>query len=101
MPRKRTRSAGLTRSTGLAHARLFSTDDAFSMKQSLLKKEKPSAPISSLPKTGRHFPATDHPVGKAPPESDPLREVVESVQADCRLAPDEYLEEVRVPVGGE
>ena len=59
------------------------------------------APITALPKTDRHVPATDHPADKAPPEIDPLREVVETVEADCRLAPDEYLEEVRVPVGGE
>ncbi len=34
----------------------------------------------------------------------PLREndeVLRTIRADCRLAPDEYLEEVRVPFGGE
>ena len=58
-------------------------------------------PTTTLPATDRNAPVTDLPVGKAPPEIEPLREVVESVKADCRLAPDEYLEEVRVPIGGE
>jgi hypothetical protein len=30
-----------------------------------------------------------------------LDEVLRAIRADCLLAPDEYLEEVRVPFGGE
>ncbi len=56
---------------------------------------------TTLPATDRQTPAADLPIDKAPPEIDPLREAVERVKADCRLAPAEYLDQVRVPVGGE
>lgn len=35
----------------------------------------------------------------APPRE--LAEVIEDVAADCHAAPDEYLDDVRVPCGGE
>ena len=46
-------------------------------------------------------PAADAPVSETRPENDPLREITEVVKNDCRLAPEEYLQHTRVPVGGE
>jgi hypothetical protein len=50
------------------------------------------------------LPSTSDFVKPAIPEVDPLREakeVAEAIRGDCRLQPDEYLEEVWVPGGGE
>jgi hypothetical protein len=35
------------------------------------------------------------------PEKDALAEIRKAIVADCRLAPEEYLEEVRVAASGE
>ncbi|MCC6420955.1 MAG: hypothetical protein IT429_22190 [Gemmataceae bacterium] len=55
-----------------------------------------------------HLPVSQLPTQAAPPETGPaieprreMREVLEAIQADCRLNPDEYLKEVYVPGGGE
>ena len=45
--------------------------------------------------------ATPTPVLPLPAPLRELDEVLRAIRADCLLAPDEYLEEVRVPFGGE
>lgn len=56
---------------------------------------------SVLPTADSARPVADVPVSETAPQLDPLREVVKLVELDCRVAPREYLEEVRVPIGGE
>jgi hypothetical protein len=50
------------------------------------------------------LPQADTPVRRPDPEIDPRREaheVVEEITADALLVPGEYLDQVRVPGGGE
>jgi hypothetical protein len=58
---------------------------------------------NAAPET-RSLPKADAPVKQFVPEVDflpDLREVVEAIRIDCRLAPGEYLKELYVPGGGE
>ena len=50
----------------------------------------------------RTVPRTPEPVLPAAPAPLPeLHEAAQAIRADCLLAPDEYLNETRVPFGGE
>ena len=50
------------------------------------------------------LPRSELPAPRPEVEVDPfreLRELTEAIRADCRVAPEEYLEEARVAGGGE
>ena len=53
-----------------------------------------SSPVRPLPDTVVPAPAHSS-------DSDPLPQVLREIAADCGIEPEKYLEEVRVPVGGE
>lgn len=59
---------------------------------------------STYPITTPAIPTEDVPVERGAPEVDPLREVrelAEAISAESRIDPELYLDEVRVPGGGE
>lgn len=63
-----------------------------------------ATPATATPVTLAPAPKSEIPLPHREIEVDPfreLREMTEAVRADCRNAPEEYLDEVRVAGGGE
>jgi hypothetical protein len=67
-------------------------------------KETIMNPPIDLPVVLDPSPKADTALPAADPQTDPLREgqeIIEAIRADCSAAPEEYLDEIRVLGGGE